>query len=295
MVPVFSLVLLGYLAGPRLDLQVRTLSRFAYTVLTPAFTFNILSTATIEADIALRMIVYIVVVHLISAMVGFAVARFVLRRPPPMVAAYVMVAAFGNVGNFGLPIITFAFGEEALAVATVYFLAIMVIAFVIGVAAANWVRGSGIQAVLAVLKTPALLALPPAVLCNWLELDLPQFVARPVTLLAGALIPTMLVVLGLQLAQVDIPRFSLDMVVASGVRLLVAPALAFALAFPFGIGGLEHGVGVLQASMPAAVLTSIIASENDLLPGFVTATILFSTLVSVVTLTLVVHVVQLSM
>jgi hypothetical protein len=40
--------------------------------------------------------------------------------------------------------------------------------------------------------------------------------------------------------------------------------------------------------MPIAVLTSIIAMENDLLPAFVTASILFSTLASVVTLTIVV-------
>jgi hypothetical protein len=39
--------------------------------------------------------------------------------------------------------------------------------------------------------------------------------------------------------------------------------------------------------MPAAVLASIIALENDLLPEFVTTTVLFSTLASIVTLTLV--------
>jgi malate permease and related proteins len=36
--------------------------------------------------------------------------------------------------------------------------------------------------------------------------------------------------------------------------------------------------------MPAAVLASIIAIEHNLLPTFVTATVLFSTLLSIVTL-----------
>ena len=47
----------------------------------------------------------------------------------------------------------------------------------------------------------------------------------------------------------------------------------------------------MQAAMPAAVLTSIIALEYDLLPDFVTRTVLFSTLASVVTLTLILAVV----
>jgi malate permease and related proteins len=102
------------------------------------------------------------------------------------------------------------------------------------------------------------------------------------------MIPTMVVALGCQLAASGIPRPNLDMAVASGVRLIGGPLLAFALAIPFGLAGLERSVGILQASMPAAVLVSIIAYENDLLPEFVTATVLFSTLASVLTLTIVV-------
>jgi len=287
LIPVFVLVILGYTFGPRLELQTRTLSRYAFTILTPAFTFNVLSNTTIQAGLAVRMTTYIILVHVCCALVAFGVAR-ALQRPPQMVAAYVLVAVFGNVGNFGLPIIKFALGEEALAAATIYFLAIMVIAFVIGVAAANWNKGTRWQAVLAVLKTPALIVVPPAILCNWLQIDLPPVVARPIDLLAGALIPTMLVMLGVQLANAGIPRLSLDMVVASTLRLLVSPLLALLIAIPLGITGVERDTGILQASMPIAVLTSIIAMENNILPAFVTASILFSTLASVITLTIVV-------
>jgi predicted permease len=284
--PVFVLILVGYLAGPILRLESRTLSRFAYFILTPAFVFDVLSTATIQATLAVRMTVYIVVVHLGCALAGFAIARL-LGRSAQMAAAYVLIAVFANVGNFGLPIVQFAMGKEALAAATVYFLAILAVSFVVGVAAANWSRGGGLGAAVAVFKTPALIALPPALLFNWLSIPLPLVVSRPVALLAGALIPTMLVALGAQLAAAGIPRPNLDMALASAVRLLVGPALALALAAPFGLAGVERGVGVLQASMPAAVLASIIALENDLLPEFVTTTVLFSTLASIVTLTFV--------
>jgi predicted permease len=284
--------LLGYLIGPRLQLDSRTLSRFSYYILTPAFIFDIMSKARVEVELAARMSGYIVLVHVLCAALGLAAARL-LRRPPEMAAAYVLIAVFGNVGNFGLPIVRFRFpGDElAMTTATIYFLAILIVAFMICVAAAHWHRGGSIRAIVEVFKTPALVAVPPALLANWANATygfaLPPIVIRPIELLAAAMIPTMVVALGCQLASAGIPRPNLDMVVASIVRLAGGPLLAAALAAPFGLAGLERGVGILQAGMPAAVLVSIIAVENDLLPEFVTASVLFSTLASVVSLTVV--------
>lgn len=290
--PVFLLVLLGYIAAPRLQLEARTLSRFSYYILTPAFIFDIMSKARIDPQLALRMTGYSVLVHGLCALLGFAVAR-VLGRSPQMVAAYVMLAVFGNVGNFGLPIVQFRYPGEShvLAIATIYFLAILIIAFIVCVAAANAHRGGSLRAMVAVFRTPALLAIPPALLANWVQLQysltLPPIILRPIELLSAAMIPTMVVALGCQLASAGIPRPTADMLYASAVRLLGGPALAVTLAAPFGLAGLERSVGILQSGMPAAVLVSIIAVENDLLPEFVIASVLFSTLASVVTLTLV--------
>lgn len=287
LVPVFTLVALGYATGPRLHLEARTLSRFAYFVLTPAFVFNTLSTARIEADLATRMISFISIVYISSAVLAFIIARL-LRRSAQMTAVYVMLATFGNVGNFGLPIVQFALGKEALVSGAIYFLATLVVAFVVCVIAANVGRGGTLRAVGAVFRTPALIALPPALLWNWTQFPIPAFVSRPMELLSAALIPTMLIVLGVQLASAGIPRPNLDMLLSSTIRLLSGPTLAFTLAAPFGLGGLERDVGILQASMPAAVLVSIIALENDLLPEFVTTAVLFSNLASAISLTVVI-------
>ena len=129
--------------------------------------------------------------------------------------------------------------------------------------------------------------MPPALLANALQLQMPLVFARPIELLAATMIPTMVVALGVQLAGAGLPRISLDMILASAIRLIAGPLLALALAAPFGVAGLERSVGVIQSAMPTAVLASIIAFENDLIPEFVITTVLFSTLASVVTLTIV--------
>ncbi|MBM4422321.1 MAG: AEC family transporter [Chloroflexi bacterium] len=285
--PVFSLAALGYFAGPKLQLDARTLSRFAYFILIPAFVFDVMSAAQIDLALTARMALSTIAVHLGCAALGFAAAR-ALRRTAQMTAAYMLIAIFGNVGNFGLPIVQFRFPDEprALEISTVYFLAIMVVSFVVGVAAANWHRGGSVKAALAVIKTPALLVLPPAIVVNALDLSIPPMVGRAVSLLAAAMIPTMIVALGVQLASAGLPRLNSDMILSAGIRLLGGPLLAVALAGPFGLGGVERSIGIIQASMPAAVLTSIIAFENDLIPEFVTAAVLFSTVASIVTLTI---------
>ena len=147
------------------------------------------------------------------------------------------------------------------------------------------------NAVLSAFKTPGIVAVFPAFLVNGLNLEMPLFAGRAIGLLAGALIPVMLVTLGVQLAHMGRPAFSRDVIIGGSLRLVVGPILALGLASFFGLTGIERGAGVFQASMPVAVLASLIALEHDLLPDFVTTTVLFSTLASAFTLTAVLAIV----
>ncbi len=284
--PVFIILGLAYAVTRQLRLESRTLSRLAYYVLTPAFVFQVISTARIELGLAARMVVFITLVYVGSVALAFAVARL-LRCSRQMTISYMMIASFGNVGNFGLPISQFAQGNAALLPATLYFLANLVFALVLCVMLANAGRGRLVHALGRVASTPALLALIPALVVNVTGVQVPAVIARPIELLAAAMIPAMLIALGVQFANAGIPRFNQDMLAAAGVRLISGPLLAFALAEGFGLPVLERNVGILQASMPAAVLVSIIAMENDIVPEFTTAAVLFSNLASVATLSFV--------
>jgi hypothetical protein len=284
--PVFALVALGYFAGPPLGLDARTLSRSAYFIFIPAFIFDLMVGVEFEMALAFRMILYITIVHGALALSGLLVARL-LGKDARMAAAFVVIAVFGNVANFGLPLIEFRLGPAALVPASVYFLAIVLVAFIISVAAAGWQRGGTGAAALSVLKTPALLALAPALLLNAVNVTPPLLISRITGLLGQAMIPVMIVSLGVQLAATKEFKIDLTVIAASAVRLIGGPLLAFALAIPFALEGLSRSTGIAQASMPTAVLASIIALEYDLVPDFVTTAVLFSTVASVITLTVV--------
>ncbi len=282
--PVFLLVLTGYLAGPRLQLEARTLSRVAYFLFVPSFVFNIISTSPVETGTLLRMVGAALGIQAGVTLLAWLTGK-ALRRSPEMTAAFMMVAVFGNVGNFGLSLIEFRFGLASRLPATVFFLAIMISSFIICVSVANWGRQGGMKATLEVFKTPALLALIPALAFTLTDTPVPIFAERMTGLLAQAMVPVMLVTLGVQLSEVRDITIDFDVWVATALRLLGGPLVAFLVVPFFGLVDLERATGILQAAMPAAVLVSIIALEYQLIPSFVTTTVLFSTLFSIITLT----------
>jgi malate permease and related proteins len=284
--PVFGIVILGFLLGGRLALQAQTLNRVAYYVFVPAFIFQAIGNSRIPLGNAAKMVCFIMVAHLLAALIAGGIG-WLLGRSKEMIAAFVMIAVFGNVGNFGLAVIRFRLGDAAVPPATIYFVAVIVTAFVVCVGAAGWARGGRRGALSGLLRTPALWATVPALLVSQGGVTVPLMLSRMIGLLAEAMIPVMLFALGLQLLEQRRVHFSLDAVVASAARLLLAPALAALVAVPFALNRTDYASGVLQAGMPTAILVAIIAKEYKIVPEFVTSVVLFSTLVSLVTLSLI--------
>jgi len=282
--PVFAIVLLGYLLGGRLKLQAQTLNRVAYYVFVPAFIFHAISSSRIPLANTIKMVLFIIAVHLLISIIAGGIGCL-MRRSREMIAAFVMIAVFGNVGNFGLAVIRFRLGDTAVAPATIYFVVIVITAFIICVGAAGWARGGRSGALSGLLKTPALWACVPALIVAHGNITVPLMFSRMIGLLAEAMIPVMLFALGLQLLEQKRIRFSIDVVIATSARLLLAPALACLLAIPFHLHHIDYAAGVLQTGMPVAVLVAIISKEYDIVPDFVTSVVLISTLASLITLT----------
>jgi predicted permease len=137
------------------------------------------------------------------------------------------------------------------------------------------------------LRLPVLYASLLGFGMNRLQIPLYEGVDRAVELLGSAAIPMMLVMLGIQLRNTSLLKHQRGVFRASGIRLLVGPLLAVALTAALGITGLERNVLIMQAAMPTAVITSVLATEFDTAPHLVAAVIVTSTLLSMVTLSVI--------
>ncbi|MCL1598051.1 MAG: AEC family transporter, partial [Actinomycetia bacterium] len=273
LLPVFLIVGAGAVAGRLLDLDTRSLTRLVYWVVGPVFIYVVLANAEMPAALVGRL-----VGATLLAVVGSGIAAWlgakVFGRPPRVVSAGVLTSVYGNVGNFGLAIVAFTFGDGALGYAGVILVVVNVTGVLVGVSAARWHEHGAASALRIAFTAPLTLAVIPAVIVNGGNIELPLWLDRPLTLVAGALIPVMLLTLGAQLGQMTKPHVSMDVVRAISVKLAIAPLLAAGAVMLVSLTGDVAGVVILQFAMPAAVFTSIIALEHDLEPDLVTTTVL---------------------
>ena len=75
------------------------------------------------------------------------------------------------------------------------------------------------------------------------------------------------------------------LLLAVGMRLVGGLGCGLILAPFFGLTGMAFKAGVVESSMPTAVLATILATEYDAEPAFVTSAVFISTLLSPLTLT----------
>ena len=289
--PIFIVAGVGFAIARVLKADVRVLSRITFNALSPCLVFHMLVTSSLSAADFGRMTALAVAVILGIGLVGRLVT-WPLRLDRAMTSAFLLVVMFSNSGNYGLPVVLFAFGQDALAHATVYFVANAVATYSLGVFLASAGHRSIGQAARGVLRVPAVWGVVAAGLVLGLGVQVPTPLMRPVELLSAAALPTMLLVLGMQLERGAWPERPGLVALAAVLALVVTPVLAFGASALLGLTGTARQAAIIQSGMPSAVLTTILALEFDVAPTFVTACVLTSTLASPVTVTLLIAALQ---
>jgi len=289
--PIFLLAGVGFLLVRYVGADIRTLSRVTLYALAPCLVFHMLMTSGVSTEEFVKLALFAFLTIVGMGAVAWMTAR-VLRLDRVMTSAFLVVVMFANGGNYGLPLTLFAFGEEALGRATIYFVTSVVLTYTLGIFLASTGRSNPGQALLGVLKIPCIYSLAAAVILMVMGVTPPELVMRPIKLLSDATIPIMLLVLGMQLERAAKPEKPLLVALAVGLRLVVSLLLGFALARIIGLEGVARQAGIIQSAMPVAVVTTILAVEFRIEPNFVTSVVFISTLLSPLTLTLLIAFLQ---
>lgn len=282
--PVFVIAGAGFLLARYNDVNVRTIARVIFNVLSPCLVFTLLITSPLSLGDFGRMALFCVLVTGALGLLSAATGRL-LRLDRAALIGFVLVVSFSNSGNYGLPVILFAFGREALTHASVYFVTSSILVYTVGVFLAASGRRSVADALRGVAKVPAVYGILAAAIVLAMGVALPAAIMRPVSLLTDAALPMMLLVLGMQLERAGTPDRPPAIAAAVVLSLVVAPLVAIALATALPLTGPAFQAGIIQASMPAAIVTTIVALEFDVAPSFVTNVVFASTVLSPLTLT----------
>jgi len=282
--PIVLVAAAGFLLAKTINLEARPLSRTMLYFFTPALVFS----STYKADLSAEYVsiaVFAIVITLIMVGVAWALAK-IFRYDRLTTAAFMLGVLFVNAGNYGLPLILFAFGDEGLARAAIYFAISAILTQTLGIFVAASGRASAREALLNVFKLPLAYAVILGMIFNLGHITVPGFLMKSIDLASSGAVPVMLVILGIELARVTVERDHRVVIgLATVAKLIVVPLLSFPLAALMGMTGVTRAVCIIESSMPTAVMASIVAVEFDARPKIVTGIIFASTLASIVTLT----------
>lgn len=281
-------VILIFLAGFGLQrwkrVDIRSVSTVSIYVLTPALVFS----TFYEADLSQGYFVMICFsLLLLAALITVNKLYSWLRGYSQSVeSGMILSTAFMNSGNYGTPIVLFAFGEAGFAYAVSFLVLQAVVLNFFGIYYAARSQAGVKLAFKSVLEMPPIYAAILALLMNVGEVPMPANLMSGIELLAPAAIPVVMVILGMQLAEIKMidlqwPKISYGVV----VRMFLSPFLAFLIVQLFTMDPLLQKVLILLAAMPSAATTTMYAVQYDAEPGLVSSITLVTTLVSIVTIT----------
>jgi predicted permease len=289
--PIFVVASVGVALARLWNVEVKSLSRVTFHALSPCLTFHLLVTSPVSGTEAAQIVLFTTgLVTVIGVVARLVAVPFRLSRPD--LAAFLIVVMFANAGNYGMSVVLFAFGRDHLARAALYFVTSAILMFTVGVVVASSGRQGVRHALTGVFRVPALYGVVAACVVLATGTTLPAGLMRPVELLAGAAIPGMLLVLGMQLERGQWPERPGLVCAASLLTLVASPLLGFGLAWLLGLSGAAREAVIVQSGMPSAVITTILAIEFDVAPAFVTATVVATTALSPLTVTAVIAVLK---
>jgi hypothetical protein len=261
------------------------LSQAAFYLFNPSLAFVSLASTAVAPELLGQIVLLKVLVF--AAMLP--VARWFsgrLHLPAAASSAFVLSVLFANSGNYGLSVNEYAFGKEGLALAVICYVTDNLVVNSLGVYLAARGRTNMRRAALTVLRNPAVYTVILGMVVHELGWQVPLPLWRGLESLGRAAVPTMLTVLGMQLATMPVTREHWRTIgFAVLLRLVVAPAIALGLSGPLGLTGLARQVVVIENAAPTAVMTSIIASQYESEPGLVAGIVLVSSLASLVSVT----------
>ncbi len=281
--PIVIVALLAFVMARVLGLEARTLSRLTLYLFTPALLFGSMYRSKLGSEF-LDIVAFAFIVTMLMGIVTWVMIR-VMRYDRLTASAFALSVLFVNAGNYGLPLVLFAFGEEGLARAVVFFTVSAILTQTLAVFIAAGGKASVVQALKNVFTLPLVYAVTLGLIFNMIGFKVPEPIVKSLDLLGGAAVPCMLAILGIELAHASLNRDRLNVGLATVAKLGIAPLIAFALAALMGLDGVTRAVCIVESSMPTAVTATIVAIEFDSRPEFVTSVVLLSTIGSILSLT----------
>jgi len=294
--PFFAIIGLGYWAGrTRFFSSEATayLTKFVFYFALSAMLFRFSANLSLAEVLNWRLIGGYLMGCL--AVYGLATGVAMLRKQDIATAAVeAQCATIGNVGFLGVPMLTLLMGAEAigpvmmvLAVDLIVFSSLIVI-LITGSRDGRMHIGVLKTVTLGLLRNPMIVAISLGFIWSALEIPIPDPMNEFLAILGGAATPGALFAIGASLAGKSAERANVALWLTFAKLILHPLFVAIAVLWLIPIDSYSASVVIAAAALPVAGNVYMLAQHYGVAPHRASAAILFSTVISIATVSVVI-------
>ncbi|MGJ9460356.1 AEC family transporter [Oceanobacillus sp. CF4.6] len=289
--PIFIIMGIGFFMQKKFDLNIPTLAKLNIYFLVPGFIFVKLYSTTFSANLFMQILFFFLLYVAVLYILSIIVAKWIGldKRKKITFSNSVM---FFNSGNYGVPVNDLVFKSDpfAMSIQVIVLTLQNIFLFSYGIFSLQSVNTSKLKALLGYFKMPVLYAMLSGILLNVFQVPIPNFIWIPANYIADAMISLALLTLGAQVANITFKSGLSSVYLSMIIRLLIGPMIALGIIFIFGVEGIIAQALLIASAMPTSVNSAVIAQEYNNHPNLAAQIVLFSTLASAFTVTIVIYV-----
>ncbi len=284
-VPISIMIVAGAWMQRVFKLDIRTLSKLIFYVLSPAIMFKMLYESHISLDVVWQVLLFFAIFFTLL----FVVVEIFIRirgLEGGMRSAMRNSVIFYNSANFAIPLnqLVFAGNPFTMSIQLIIMVFQNILPNTLGIYSINASKMRARDALKVVFSFPPIYVVPVALLIKGFDIAIPAPIYTPITYMSNAFIGLALLTLGVQMGNMKWSFSRLDLLFFSNaLRLLVSPAIGFLVAWMLGFHGLLAQALVLSCAVPTSLSSMLLAVEFDNEPDFASQAVFSSTLLSVLT------------
>jgi predicted permease len=290
--PLFVLVGLGYgwvRLSERAAQASEGLTRFVFSLALPALLFRLMSDLSRLPPVDARLLLAFFGGCFIVFVLGRVAGRAFFHLDGVAQSVFALGGIFSNNVLLGVPYAKAVLGDAALPSVALVLVFNALTLWTLATVSVEWARHGEFsvhgffKTARSVLTNPVVASILAGVAFGLTGRQLPMLVDQPLSLLAASASPLSLIALGMGLAQYGVRADLPQAMTICVFKLVVAPAVVFALALLLHLPPMETRVVVLLAALSVGVNVYLMAREFDSMQGAVAGSMVLSTALSSLT------------
>lgn len=289
--PILVLLVVGAFLQTKFRFNLKALSQLITYCFMPAAVFINIYETSIKMSV-LGQVAEFIVIFIGSQMILSHFIAKVLGLNRTESAVFKNSVVLINSGNYGIPVAQMVFATQPIGVAIQVILVIFqnMTTYTYGLYNLISATKSGLEIVKDFLKMPILHALFIGTILNVLNVEIPPTFRIPIDHISDGFIAVALITLGAQLSQIEVrTMINKTILVSCFARLVIGPAIALLVIYLLRLDGVVAQSLLIASAFPTSRNSSSLALEYDVESNIAAQTVLFSTIVSCITVTIVIY------